>query len=110
MKDGSKGVFHFLSLDEVLKAAKSENFNWTASRKAVVVEAVRDGKLSKTEVEKRFGVSAEEFASWSRKLDRHGVAGLRSSRLQVYEPQRRKGYKAPAAKPRPAVPAGVDGR
>jgi hypothetical protein len=81
---------------------------WTASRKAVVVEAVREGKLSRADVEKRFGVSAEEFGSWSRSLDKHGVAGLRSSRVQIYEPQRRKGYKAPASsRPRPAVPARV---
>lgn len=98
---------HFLTLAEVFKAAQSKTFKWSASRKAVVVEAVRDRKLSRSDVEKRFGVSAEEFGSWSRGLETHGVAGLRSSRVQIYEPQRRKGYKAPASRPRTGVPAGV---
>jgi transposase-like protein len=97
----------FMTLNEIVEGAKSETFMWTASRKAVVVEAVREGKLSGADVEKRFGVSAEEFGSWSRSLDKHGVAGLRSSRVQVYEPQRRKGYKAPASRPRAGVPAPV---
>jgi transposase-like protein len=95
----------FMTLADVLKAATSETFKWTASRKAVVVEAVHDGKLSGADVEKRFGVSAEEFGSWSRSLENHGVAGLRSSRVQIYEPQRRKGYKAPGSRPRAGVPA-----
>jgi len=93
---------HFLTLREVLKAAKAETFRWTPSRKAVVVEAVRDGKLSRDDVETRFGVSAEEFGSWSGKIDKHGVAGLRQTRLQLYEPQRRK------VKSRPAAGAGIE--
>ena len=97
----------FLTLSEVLEAAQSETFKWTPSRKAVVVEAVRDSKLTEADIEKRFGVSAEEFASWSGSLEKHGVAGLRSSRVQIYEPQRRKGYKAAASRPRAGVPAGV---
>jgi transposase-like protein len=93
----AKQQYQFMTLAEVLEAAQSETFKWTPSRKAVVVEAVDDGKLSGADVEKRFGVSAEEFGSWSRSLEKHGVAGLRSSRVQIYEPQRRKGYKAPAS-------------
>jgi hypothetical protein len=52
----TKGGHHFLTLDEVL-AAQSETFKWTPSRKAVIVDAVRDGKLSRAELEKRFGIS-----------------------------------------------------
>lgn len=95
----------FMTLADVLEGAKSETFHWTPSRKAVVVEAVRGGKLSGADVEKRFGVSAEELGSWKRSLAKNGVAGLRSSRVQVYEPQRRKGYTAPRPRPRAGVPA-----
>jgi hypothetical protein len=66
--------------------------------------------VSATDVEKLFGVSAAEFASWGRSLDQHGVGGLRSTRVQIYEPQRRKGYKAPGSRPRTGVPAGADVR
>jgi Protein of unknown function (DUF1153) len=93
---------HFLSLREVLKAAKAETFRWTASRKAVVVAAVRDGELSLSDVEQRLAVSAEEFGAWSAKVDKHGVAGLRETRLQLYEPQRRR------VKSRPAADAGAE--
>jgi hypothetical protein len=61
---------HFLTLSEVLKAASAETFKWTPARKAVVVEAVRDGKLSEADVEKRFGVSTEEFGAWRGKIDK----------------------------------------
>jgi Protein of unknown function (DUF1153) len=93
---------HFMTLSEVLAAAQSEIFRWTASRKAVIVEAVCDGKLSGADVEKLLGVSAEEFGSWSRSLDRHGVPGLRLQKLQAYEPHRRKAV-GPAPHPAAAV-------
>lgn len=96
-----------MTLADVLDAAKVETFRWSASRKAVVVKAVHEGKLSAADVERRFGISAEEFASWSRSLDKHGVAGLRSSRVQIYQPQRRKGYEAPAMRQRAGGPAGL---
>ena len=101
----SKPQPHFMTLADIFEAAKSETFRWTPSRKAVVVEAVRDGKLSEADVEKSFSVSAEEFAGWGRNLDQHGVPGLRTTRVQAYEPQRRKGYKAKASSPRADVPA-----
>lgn len=39
---------------------------------------------------KRFGVSADEFASWERHLEKHGVASLRVTRSPDEKPQRRK--------------------
>lgn len=95
----------FMTLAEVLTAAKSETFRWSPARKAVVVEAVRDDKLSKAALEQHFGVSAEELGSWGRSLDQNGVAGLRSTRMQIYEPQRRERHKAPAARRGREVPA-----
>ena len=89
--------FQFLTLAEVLVAAKSETFRWTAARKAVVRQAERDGDLTRADIQKHFGVSAEEFASWNRKIDKDGVPALRATRLQIYEPQRRKGGARAAA-------------
>lgn len=50
---------------------------WVASRKAVVVRAVTHGLISPDEAMQRYGLSAEEFATWVRQLDRHGLAGLK---------------------------------
>jgi transposase-like protein len=57
---------------------------WTPLRKAGVVEAVRSGRLTLEEACRRFELSVEEFTTWQTALDRHGVAGLRSTRSQLY--------------------------
>ena len=53
-------------------------------RKAVVVAAVRSGSISLQEACRRYKLSVEEFLAWQRAIDRHGVPGLRVTRLQVY--------------------------
>ena len=57
---------------------------WVASRKAQVVRAVRDGRLTLDEACERYGLSGEEFLCWQRMIERHGVQGLRVTRLQRY--------------------------
>ena len=57
---------------------------WVARRKAVVVAAVRSGLLSLQEACRRYNLSVEEFLAWQRSIDRHGVPGLRATRLQIY--------------------------
>lgn len=57
---------------------------WTVRRKAAVVQAVRNGSLTLDEVCKRYDICVEEFRAWKRDLDRHGLAGLRVTRLQAY--------------------------
>jgi hypothetical protein len=57
---------------------------WVARRKAVIVNAVRDGALSLDEALRRYQLSIEEFYAWQRAIDAHGVAGLRVTRLQIY--------------------------
>jgi hypothetical protein len=57
---------------------------WVASRKAQVVRAVREGRLSLDQACERYRLSGEEFLGWQRMIDRHGVAGLRVTRLQRY--------------------------
>jgi Protein of unknown function (DUF1153) len=49
---------------------------WTAKRKAEVVAAVRVGTVSAQEMERRYGISAEELARWMRAYDASGVHGL----------------------------------
>lgn len=57
---------------------------WIARRKAEVVAGVRTGLLSLDEACVRYGITIEEFLSWQRLLDEHGMQGLRVTRLQDY--------------------------
>jgi hypothetical protein len=61
-----------------------ETKRWVIRRKAEVVAAVRGGLLTLEEACERYSLSSEEFASWQRLIDRHGVRGLRTTRLQEY--------------------------
>jgi hypothetical protein len=57
---------------------------WVIRRKAEVVAGVRAGLLSLEEACERYKLSVEEFLSWQRLIERHGVRGLRTTRLQEY--------------------------
>ncbi len=57
---------------------------WVIRRKAQVVAAVRAGVLSLEEACQRYTLSIEEFLSWQRLVDSHGLPGLRVTRLQDY--------------------------
>ena len=57
---------------------------WVIRRKAEVVAAVRGGLLSLEEACKRYTLTVEEFLSWQRSIDKHGLAGLRATRVQQY--------------------------
>lgn len=57
---------------------------WVARRKAVIVDAVRNGALTLDEACERYQLSIEEFHAWQKAIDAHGVAGLRVTRLQIY--------------------------
>ncbi len=57
---------------------------WVIRHKAELVAAVRGGIISLDEVCERYELSEEEFRSWERSLARHGVRGLRTTRLQQY--------------------------
>jgi hypothetical protein len=61
-----------------------ETKRWVIRRKAAVVAAVRNGLLSLEDACGRYRLSVEEFTSWQRLIDRHGLAGLRTTRLQDY--------------------------
>ena len=57
---------------------------WVIRRKAEVVAAVRGGLLTLHDACERYTLTVEEFLSWQSALDRHGLAGLRTTRLQDY--------------------------
>ena len=57
---------------------------WVIRRKAEVVAAVRGGLLSLEEACSRYMLTVDEFLSWQFSIDQHGLAGLRSTRIQQY--------------------------
>ncbi|MBB6306794.1 MULTISPECIES: CtrA inhibitor SciP [Xanthobacter] len=57
---------------------------WVIRRKAEVVAAVRGGLLSLEEACKRYTLTVDEFLSWQASIDRHGLPGLRTTRIQHY--------------------------
>ena len=59
---------------------------WVIRRKAEVVAGVRSGLISLEEACRRYKLSIEEFLSWQRLIESHGMAGLRATRLQDYRP------------------------
>ncbi len=61
-----------------------ETGRWVIRRKAAVVAAVRGGLLSLEDALERYRLTSEEFLAWQRSIDRHGLAGLRTTLLQQY--------------------------
>ncbi|WP_438503712.1 CtrA inhibitor SciP [Desertibaculum subflavum] len=59
---------------------------WVIRRKAEVVAAVRGGLLSLEDACRRYSLTVEEFLSWQRAIDAHGLPGLRATRIQYYRP------------------------
>ena len=57
---------------------------WVIRRKAEVVAAVRGGLLSLEEACDRYVLTTEEYLSWQRSIDKHGLPGLRATRVQDY--------------------------
>ena len=51
---------------------------------AEVVSAVRGGLLSLEEACERYRLTTEEFLGWQRSIDRWGMQGLRTTRIQQY--------------------------
>jgi hypothetical protein len=48
------------------------------------VAAVRGGLLTLEEACERYTLTLDEFVSWQMALDRHGLAGLRITKIQKY--------------------------
>ena len=70
---------------------------WVIRRKAEVVAAVRGGLLSLEEACNRYILTIDEFLNWQRLIARHGLPGLRVTKIQNYNaklPRRCQGEKA----------------
>ena len=63
-----------------------ETTRWVIRRKAQVVAAVRGGLLSLEEACSRYTLTVDAFLAWQNSIDRHGLAGLRTTRTQFYRP------------------------
>jgi len=61
-----------------------ETQRWVARRKAEVVAAVRAGLLSLEEACSRYSLSTEEFMGWEAAIEKHGLGGLRVTRIQQF--------------------------
>lgn len=57
---------------------------WTVARKGAVVAAVNGGLISLAEACKRYTLTSEEFSGWAETYAKHGLAGLRTTRIQQY--------------------------
>ena len=57
---------------------------WTVRRKATVIQAVRGGWVPVEEVCEMYDISVDEFLAWERDVDRYGIHGLRTTRVQIY--------------------------
>jgi Protein of unknown function (DUF1153) len=62
----------------------SDTKHWVARRKARVVAAVRGELISLEDACRRYNMTVEEFVGWERSIDKHGLAGLRATRIQEY--------------------------
>jgi hypothetical protein len=63
---------------------RPDTHRWVIRRKAEVVAAVRGGLLTLEDACNRYTLTVEEFLGWQRSIDKHGLAGLRTTRLQQY--------------------------
>lgn len=57
---------------------------WVVKHKAQIVAAVHNGSITLQEALRRYHLTVEEFLSWQRALEAHGIPGLRVTRLQIY--------------------------
>ena len=61
-----------------------DNSRWVASRKETVVNAVVHGLITKEEALRRYGLSDEEFDSWARAMQVHGLDALKITAIQRF--------------------------
>jgi len=71
---------------------------WVVRRKAAVVAAVHVGKITIEEALRRYQLTQEEFLSWQRSFESHGIPGLRATRIQQYRNRAARGARGRAAK------------
>jgi hypothetical protein len=57
---------------------------WVIRRKAEVVAAVRGGLLTLEDACDRYRLTHDEFLGWQKAIERWGMPGLRTTRIQQY--------------------------
>ena len=62
----------------------SHHVRWVVGRKAELIAAIRGGLITMEDACERYRLSAEELATWSNSLERHGLCGLRCTKLHLY--------------------------
>ena len=62
---------------------------WVVRRKAEVVAGVRGGLISLKEACTRYNLSEDEFETWLKQFQIHGLSGLRATGLKKYRDQLR---------------------
>jgi hypothetical protein len=82
--DGTDWLLDVGSVPSPDNLPPTDTKRWVIRRKAEVVAAVRAGVISLEDACKRYTLSVEEFLSWQRLVDSHGLPGLRVTRLQDY--------------------------
>ncbi len=70
-----------LTLD---KLPSPKTRRWVIRRKAEVVYAVKGELLTRADAVRRYNISDDEFEAWRHSVERHGLRGLRSTRVQHY--------------------------
>ncbi|MBC8159244.1 MAG: DUF1153 domain-containing protein [Alphaproteobacteria bacterium] len=82
MTEASKANSHYRDSVTSITARDlppADTKRWVIRRKAQVVAGVQAGIISLEEACRRYALSVEEFLSWERLMDRHGLAGLRAT-------------------------------
>jgi len=61
-----------------------DTIRWVVRRKAAVVAAVKNGAITLDDVCWLYDISVEEFLTWQEMIEKHGVRGLRVTKLQDF--------------------------
>jgi hypothetical protein len=73
-----------LSVDPLDDLPAINTTRWVASRKAAVLVAIADGRLSRAAACARYRISEAELRLWERAVECAGSPGLRVTRVQIY--------------------------
>jgi hypothetical protein len=63
-----------------------DTVRWVPSRKAAVLSAINEGRISVEDACQRWRLSREELQLWQRAVAKAGTPGLRVTRVQIYKP------------------------
>src|SRR5437764_12066558 len=58
--------------------------NSTFRREAALLQALRSGTITFEQACDRYALSIEELRAWERDFERHGLYGLRATRVQLH--------------------------